>query len=292
MYRAQEEYGQVRVNSYITTARAEKLLDFFGSVGWHDNNHLYHPKYDNGIGGWFFIFTVGGKGIIKFGGKTHMLLPGTAVAVAPDSPMEYYTDTDAGKWEFYWVSFFGIHARQTAAYIFADKEPVFRLGNLTACLEIVKTLIRLEDDNKFRFELTASQKISDLLNLFAQDLLFRGSEKQPDDFLIKIVSDLEKNFNHPILIEEVAKRFHISQNHLIRRFQAEIGYTPYEYLKKYRLLKACELLEKTNRPVSEIGIMTGFPNASNFICQFKSMYGVTPNQYRNLLLPERGTNLE
>ena len=81
-------------------------------------------------------------------------------------------------------------------------------------------------------------------------------------------------------MEELAGRFYLSVNQFIRVFRAETGYTPYEYLKRYRLLKACELLRMTEIPVVEIGRRVGFPNASNFIYQFRRQMGQTPAMFR------------
>lgn len=77
---------------------------------------------------------------------------------------------------------------------------------------------------------------------------------------MKTAAYLEKHYMEQIDLKTLSKMFYISQNQLIRVFQEQFGYTPYEYLKRYRLLKACELLEQTCRPIGEIAHLIRFPN--------------------------------
>lgn len=285
MIKATEKYGMVRLNSYIPSTRAIKMLNYFQSVGWHDCNSLYHQQYEQGIAGAFIIFTVGGKGFIRLDDKVYPLTAGVNVLVPPNTPMEYYT-CDGSTWEFYWINLYGTYAIQTVHYILAEQESIFRISNITDCLDQIKYLIYLQDDNKFRFEFEVSQKIFELLQNIAKGLfLISGEDSQNDHYLMKIVAYIENHYAEPLHIKEVSENFHISQNQLIRSFLADIGYTPYEYLKRYRLLKACELLEMTNHPIAEIGALTGFQNSSNFIFQFKSQYNMTPLSYRKLFSP-------
>jgi len=284
MYKANEEYGKVRMNSYIATSKAEKMLNYFKSVGWHECNSLYHQLYKDGISGVFMIFTVGGTGTIRLNEKSYILTAGKGILVPPNTPMEYYTCTGS-TWEFYWISMYGLYVLQTTAYILSEQETLFHISNITDCLEIIKHLIYLEDENKFRFELEASQKIYELMQNIIKGLFHFTNNSLSNDFSAKIVAYIEKHYNDTIHIAGLSKTFHISQNQLIRNFQAEIGYTPYEYLKRFRLLKACELLEMTGYTIKEIGKLTGFQNISNFIFQFKTQYAITPYSYRKLYSP-------
>ena len=269
------------MNSYIPSAKAIRMLNYFQTVGWHNCNSLYHQVYRKGIEGGFLLFTVGGKGIIRFDNKLHTLSAGMAVLLPPKTPMEYFTSDSSG-WEFYWINLYGIYAIQTISYILENHDPIFSINNLTDCLEKIKQLIFLRNENKFQFELEVSQLIYQLLYEIIKGLFFSSKVSHSDSFLIKVVSYIEKHYNEPINIERLSKKFHISQNHLIRTFKSEIGYTPYEHLKKYRLLKASELLEMTDYSIKEISSLTGFPSYSNFIYQFKTQYGVTPCTYRKL----------
>lgn len=282
MYKSDEDYGKVRMNSYLPSQRTVKFLNYFQSVGWHHCNSLYNQSYEIGIEGTLIIFTVGGKGILQLKDNTHTLTAGTVAIIPPNMAMSYFTYPKR-EWEFYWITLSGVYATQIISYILEEQQSVFYISNLTDCLEKVKQLIYLEDENKFRFEFQVSQKISELLHEIIKILFLNFDENSSKDNLaVKIAAYIEKNYSEPIHLAKLCKNFHISQNQFIRIFQAEMGYTPYEYLKKHRLLKACEFLQMTNQPIEEIGKLVGFPNSSNFIFQFKAQYNVTPNTYRKL----------
>ena len=64
---------------------------------------------------------------------------------------------------------------------------------------------------------------------------------------------------------------------LLSRFLS-MGFT--EYLNRFRLEQAKQLLEITSISVSEIGLKTGFNSVQNFDRVFKKYMGETPRKYR------------
>ena len=58
------------------------------------------------------------------------------------------------------------------------------------------------------------------------------------------------------------------------------GGTLSNYIIRKRLDKICELLEKTDMPVTEIADSMGFASKSYLYTFFKNYMGVTPNEYR------------
>jgi AraC-like DNA-binding protein len=292
MYKADEDYGKVRMNSYLPSQKAVKFLNYFQSVGWHHCNSLYNQSYENGISGTLLIFTVGGKGILKLKDNIHTLTAGTVAVIPPDTFVSYFT-YPKNEWEFYWINLYGAYAAQITSYILEEGQSVFYISNMTECLEKVRQLIYLEDENKFSFEFEVSQKISELLHELIKRLFLNFDKNLSDDNMaVKIAAYIEQHYAEPIFIAKLCKNFHISQNQFIRIFQAEMGYTPYEYLKKHRLMKACEFLQMTNNTVEKIGALVGFPNSSNFIMQFKAQYGVTPYIYRKLFRSNKSHVIE
>ena len=280
MYTSEKDYGKVRMNSYLPTQRAVKFLNYYQTAGWHECNSVYRQTYDHGISGSLIIFTVKGKGILQLKGDKHTLTAGTVAIVPSDIPVSYYTYPKT-KWEFYWINIYGIYVIQIISCILEEHGHVFNTGNIANYIEKVNQLIIMKDENKFCFELDVSQKITGLLHDILQEIYCNSKENSLSENLpLKITDYMEQHYTEPVRLAQLSRSFHFSENQLILIFQAKTGYTPYEYLKRYRLLKACELLQMTNNPIKEISTATGFPNVSNFIFQFKAQYGVTPCNYR------------
>ncbi len=88
--------------------------------------------------------------------------------------------------------------------------------------------------------------------------------------------DPQENFS----LDELAEKHHISKYYLTRLFKKNTGYAPLQYLMMCRLATARELLEETDKNISEVVWRSGFSDGSNFSRYFKSHIGMTPEEYR------------
>ena len=79
---------------------------------------------------------------------------------------------------------------------------------------------------------------------------------------------------------DVAEYAHTSKAHLGRLFKLNTGKTYIEYVSELRLQKACEMLTKTQFPVTEITTRVGYTDHSSFRRKFKAQYGISVTEYR------------
>ena len=63
-------------------------------------------------------------------------------------------------------------------------------------------------------------------------------------------------------------------------FQKYVNTTPIDYVRRYRIAKSIELLQSTDKTVTEIAYETGFAGVSFFAKTFKKATGITPGQLR------------
>lgn len=84
-----------------------------------------------------------------------------------------------------------------------------------------------------------------------------------------------------ILAEELG----VSRRQLDRIFQKLYGRSYREKLLEVRAEAACDLL-KEGLPIREIAERVGYGSSSNFTAFFKSVYGITPSQYRRAIQKE------
>jgi AraC-like DNA-binding protein len=68
---------------------------------------------------------------------------------------------------------------------------------------------------------------------------------------------------------------------LSRRFHAETGQSPMEWVSGVRIRHAQELLETTDHGIERIARHVGFASPGNFRTHFRRTVGVTPNGYRS-----------
>lgn len=92
---------------------------------------------------------------------------------------------------------------------------------------------------------------------------------------------LSTHYASEISIEWVAHNIaFISTSQLTRRFQSELGLSPYAWLRQVRMEQAALLLRSGKDTIAAIGKKTGYTNASHFSRDFRSHFGTTPRQYR------------
>ena len=84
----------------------------------------------------------------------------------------------------------------------------------------------------------------------------------------------------------MADEVFLSQNYLSELFKKEIGEGFYDFLSKYRIKKAKEILITTNLRVYEVAQKVGYNDAITFGRSFKKITGMTPNNFRNNLEEE------
>jgi len=79
---------------------------------------------------------------------------------------------------------------------------------------------------------------------------------------------------------KLANTVNASEDYLTRIFHKEMGLSLWDYLNRYRIFLAAELLRQTDDPIQDIAFKTGFQDQAYFCRVFKKIYGVPPGQLR------------
>ena len=91
---------------------------------------------------------------------------------------------------------------------------------------------------------------------------------------------IKNEYMNDIGLEQIADRVCLTPAYVSFIFKKETGSNLVKYLTDYRMQKAKELLEKSNRKIVDICRLCGYQNQSYFNKLFKNYYGITPKQYR------------
>jgi AraC family transcriptional regulator of adaptative response / DNA-3-methyladenine glycosylase II len=84
-------------------------------------------------------------------------------------------------------------------------------------------------------------------------------------------------------IEQLAQRLGVTDRHLRRVFQSELGVSPVEYAQTHRLLLAKRLLTDTPLTVTDVAMASGFGSLRRFNALFRSRYRLSPSDLRKRL---------
>jgi transcriptional regulator GlxA family with amidase domain len=96
-----------------------------------------------------------------------------------------------------------------------------------------------------------------------------------------VLAWIEREAHREVVLADIAAHAAVSVRTLNRRFQAETGQTPMQWLTGVRVRHAQQLLETTSHGVERIGREVGFASPANFREQFRRLAGVSPQNYRN-----------
>lgn len=141
------------------------------------------------------------------------------------------------------------------------------------------------EDKKFGVEINIRNILSSvLLEIIIENrekLIEKKIYKNLDNQRIKGMLDfIQKNYSNELTLKEIGEAVFIGERETLRCFARTIGISPIEYLKKYRVKVAANLLTTTDLPVTEICIQCGFNSPSYFSKSFQRVFNVTPREYR------------
>lgn len=96
----------------------------------------------------------------------------------------------------------------------------------------------------------------------------------------KAIGYISKNYKRRISLEELAEYAGVGERRMQILFKEELNTTFNDFLNKFRINKACDLLRTTEISIEEIAVETGYNSRQHFILTFKKYTEMTPNQYR------------
>ncbi len=104
---------------------------------------------------------------------------------------------------------------------------------------------------------------------------------QDQSFVSRLRDIIQRNLgNSEFSVESLGNEIGLSRVQLYRKVKALTGQTPVEILRKARLEKARQMIEKTDLSISEIAYEVGFTAPSYFNKCFKDEFGMSPGTAR------------
>ncbi|WP_169087402.1 response regulator transcription factor [Paenibacillus sp. PL91] len=99
----------------------------------------------------------------------------------------------------------------------------------------------------------------------------------------QLLGYVHENYAQPLSLKSLSQQYNIHPVYLGHLFQKETSETFTEYINKYRIGKAKEMLKETQLKVQEIAMKVGYWETGYFYKQFKKYVGISPTDYKGLL---------
>jgi len=107
-----------------------------------------------------------------------------------------------------------------------------------------------------------------------------GPRDASEAYVERAVAEIRDRYVTALSAEEVAGGLGISGGHLARAFKQKTGLTFAEYLARYRMKRAAELLRDPTVRVGEVADLVGYRDQRHFSVLFRRLVGLTPTQFR------------
>jgi YesN/AraC family two-component response regulator len=116
-------------------------------------------------------------------------------------------------------------------------------------------------------------------NLFLTSQVVENTSEK--EFMQALTDALDENYTDSLFgPEDFAAAMNMSRCTLQRKLKAVTNRTPADFINEFRMMKAAEILVKTDDTITEIGFDIGCDDSGNFARMFKKHYGMSPSKYR------------
>ena len=151
---------------------------------------------------------------------------------------------------------------------------------LKQCLSQMEDLCESKEKG---YELGVKAAVLQMIFLLIRKYPSVKEVSSPDrERLKEVLKQIERNISENLTVTEMAEFCGWSDSHFMRWFKKMTGLRFISYVNERRLAAAAEALRKSDDKILGISQDAGFANLSNFNRQFKSRYGMTPKEYREM----------
>ena len=126
-------------------------------------------------------------------------------------------------------------------------------------------------------DLLARSPDQQVLSTIQMNLPINNEFQRKVDLVIQFVMD---HYQSKIVLAKVAALVGMSEGHFSRFFHKATGSSFSEFVNRVRITRACDVLSRTNRPITLIAGEVGFNNIANFNRRFVQYKHMTPSKYR------------
>jgi len=221
-----------------------------------------------------------GKGTYETGGHKFHLNTCDGFLITPGSTIIHTADA-VEPWDVCWVAFFGRKVKSLLQAAGLDEDHLIFHYEEDDFLE--KCIKNIYNESRTTANIAT---ITGYFYLFMGKLIeihqIKKAEKKAlkhspfDDARIYIY----RNIRNPISVDGLAGYLNLDTSQVYRIFKKNTRLSPMQFITRLRMLKACELLSKTDMSIKEISEWMGFEYPSHFTKQMKKITGLSPSEFR------------
>ncbi|MBP1990446.1 helix-turn-helix transcriptional regulator [Paenibacillus eucommiae] len=256
-------------------------------LGYYKLEKAKYERYrKKGRKDYLLIYNHIGKAIVRAEGTDHEVGSGTAVIYRPGEE-QLYQLSDEQPIESYWIHFTGYGVEEVLERLGIAGQNIYYTGQMEE-YSLLSRMAQNEIQAQRRgYDLNIASLMIQILTLLSRYYLqsgFTGKQLESSNRLDLSISYIHTNYHKPITVPELSDLAGLCVSRYIQTFKQRTGSTPKDYLIRFRLLKAKELLRYTNLTIRQISLMVGFGDQLYFSRVFKKLEGMCPSEARGQVM--------
>ncbi|WDM22586.1 AraC family transcriptional regulator [Paenibacillus polymyxa] len=227
-------------------------------------------------------YILDGEGTFEVSGFSYRLQKGQWFLICPQV-ITYYQADVVNPWSYCWFGFDGALA-----------ETLLKQAGLT----MTRPILNFEGDHLIHQYLQRMNESSEcpkaretrltgLLCLMLSELIEFGPVTPPEQkesraeiYVEKVKDFIEMNYAQKITIEHIANFIGLNRSYLCSLFKQQVNTSIQDYLVRYRINKACEMMGNAELSIGDISRSVGYNDPLLFSKIFKKVKGLSPKHYR------------
>ena len=231
-----------------------------------------------------------GHGTFMANQQTYSLEAGDGFLIPPDMQTFYIAD-EKDPWTYFWVAFQGTSGEEVIRDMGFGKDTlVFHSSRPQLLLDVVKEMFQNRELTRTNLYMNQSLLYRFLSILLDEVEVRLGSRTGRNRIVSEAIQYIEKSYGDPsIRVAEIAKTVNVERGYLYTLFMKNLGLSPQEYLLKFRLTKATDLLNHTELPIDKIATECGYQDPATFSKAFRKMFDIPPGRFRKRIREQMKT---
>ena len=226
-------------------------------------------------------FCLEGRGEYQFRDTHCAIGPGEGFLVPPGEVVSIRADQKE-PWKLIWVSFTGCRAAEYLGRCGLGKENrAFRCDVPEQLERCVQEMVRCEMLGRGH-EFLLLGELYRFLGWIARSFEGQGrrSREAGTEYVERAADYIRSHFQEDLTVSKLALYVGLNRSYLTTVFQNTLHVSPQQFLMRFRMERASQLLLEGTLSVGEVARSCGYPDPLTFSKAFKRTLGVTPSQYQ------------
>lgn len=124
-------------------------------------------------------------------------------------------------------------------------------------------------------------KFIEVLDILSKETDYKYMASEGEDRIQKVINYIGDNYVKDISLDDLADVAYMTTNSFCRYFKSRAGKTAFQFIREYRVNKACQMLINGKKSIADICYDTGFNSFSSFNRIFKNLKDISASEYKN-----------